>query len=56
MENKTEKLPDGRSGAIWFSTDEIESLKVGLTVSVWTTKIEESYPAQAVAEKIEINE
>jgi len=56
VENKTEKLPDGRPDAIWFSTDEIESLKVGLTVSVWTTKIEESYPAQAVVEKIEINE
>ncbi|MGE7689614.1 DUF3221 domain-containing protein [Lysinibacillus sp. NPDC097214] len=56
VESITEKLPDGRPDAIWFSTDEIESLKVGLTVSVWTNAIEDSYPQQANAEKIEINE
>ncbi|MFJ8512058.1 DUF3221 domain-containing protein [Lysinibacillus xylanilyticus] len=56
VESIAEKLPDGRPNAIWFSTDEIESLKVGQNVSVWTTAIEESYPAQASADKIEINE
>jgi len=34
VENKAEKLPDGRLDAIWFSTDEIESLKIGQNVSV----------------------
>ncbi|MFJ7730900.1 DUF3221 domain-containing protein [Lysinibacillus sp. NPDC097231] len=56
VESITEKLPDGRPDAIWFSTDEIESLKVGQNVSVWTTAIEESYPGQASADKIVINE
>ncbi|MFE3573466.1 DUF3221 domain-containing protein [Lysinibacillus sp. NPDC059133] len=56
VENKTEKLPDGKPDAIWFSTDEMESLKVGLIVSVWTNAIEDSYPQQANAKKIEINE
>jgi len=56
VESKTEKLTDGRPDAIWFSTDEIESLKEGQNVSVWTKAIEESYPGQANAEKIEINE
>ncbi|KOS60151.1 DUF3221 domain-containing protein [Lysinibacillus agricola] len=56
VESKTEKLADERPDAIWFSTDKIESLKVGQNVSVWTTAIDESYPGQASAEKIEINE
>jgi len=56
VESIAEKLPDGRPDAIWFSTDNIESLKVGQNVSVWTTAVEDSYPQQANAEKIEINE
>lgn len=56
VEDKTEKLSDDRPYAIWFSTDEIESLKEGQNFSVWTNAIEESYPAQADAKKIEINE
>ncbi|MEQ6353046.1 DUF3221 domain-containing protein [Lysinibacillus sp. M3] len=56
VEDKTEKLSDDRPYAIWFSTDEIESLKEGQNVSVWTNAIEESYPEQADAKKIEINE
>lgn len=56
VESKTEKLPDGRPEAIWFSTGEIESLKVGQNVSVWTNALEDSYPQKANAEKIEINE
>ena len=56
VEDKTEKLSDGRPYAVWFSTDEIESLKVGQNVSVWTNAIKESYPGQANAEKIKINE
>lgn len=51
-----EKLSDERPDAIWFSTDDIESLKVGQNVSVWTKAIEQSYPGQARADKIEINE
>lgn len=39
-----------------FQTDEIESLKVGQNVSVWTNAIEESDPGQADAEKIEMIE
>lgn len=42
--------------AIWFSADEIELLKVGQLVSVWTSEVAESDPAQAHAEKIEIIE
>lgn len=56
VESTTEKLPDGRPNAIWFTTKEIEPLKVGKIVSVWTDKIEESYPGQARATKIEIKE
>lgn len=54
VESTTEKLPDGRPEAIWFSTDDIETLKVGQIVSVWTSAVRESYPAQASADKIEI--
>lgn len=39
-----------------FSTDEIESLKVGQNVSVWTNALENSYLQKTNAEKIEINE
>lgn len=56
VESTTKKLPDGRPDAIWFSTDDIESLKVGQNVSVWTTAIDQSYPGQATVEKIKINE
>ncbi|PWW31254.1 uncharacterized protein DUF3221 [Cytobacillus oceanisediminis] len=56
VESTTEKLPDGRPDAIWFSTNDIESLRVGQLVSVWTNEINESYPAQANADKIEIKE
>lgn len=56
VESTTGKLPDGRPDAIWFSTDDIELLKVGQVVSVWTTAINESYPGQASADKIEIKE
>ncbi|MFC9540160.1 DUF3221 domain-containing protein [Lysinibacillus sp. NPDC056959] len=35
---------------------EIESLKEGQNISVWTNAIKESYPAQADAKKIEMNE
>lgn len=56
VESKMEKLSDERPDAIWFSTDDIESLKVGQNVSVWTKAIEQSYPGQARADKIEINE
>ncbi|MGO4890630.1 DUF3221 domain-containing protein [Anaerobacillus sp. MEB173] len=54
VESTTEKLPDGRPDAIWFSTADIDSLKVGQIVSVWTNAINESYPGQASADKIEI--
>lgn len=41
---------------VWFSTEEIESLKVGLIVSVWADAVDQSYPAQADADKIVIRE
>lgn len=56
VESTTEKSLDGRPNAIWFTTEEIEPLKVGKIVSVWTDKIEDSYPGQARATKIEIKE
>lgn len=54
--SESKKLSDVQSEAIWFSTDELDTLEVGQMVSVWTTLIEESYPGQASAEKIEIIE
>ncbi len=56
VESETKELPDGSPDAIWFTTDVIDSVSTGQTVSVWTTHIEESYPGQAEAEKIEILE
>lgn len=56
VSSESEKLPDGRPDAIWFSTDELDTLEVGQMVSVWTTTIDQSYPGQAGAEKIEIIE
>ncbi|MFC7686822.1 DUF3221 domain-containing protein [Ureibacillus sp. GCM10028918] len=56
VESTTKKLPDGSPDAIWFSTDDIKSLKVGQNVSVWTSAIDTSYPGQASADKVEINE
>ena len=49
-------LSNGISDAIWFSTDVVASLKVGQNVSVWTKAKEQSYPEQARADKIEIND
>lgn len=56
VESTTEKLPDGKPDAIWFSTDEMDSLKVGQIVSVWASAIDQSYPGQARADRIEIKE
>lgn len=56
VESTTEKLPDGSPDAIWFSTDDIDFLKVDQIVSVWTSAIDQSYPGQARADKIEIKE
>ena len=57
VESTTEKTSDGRPDAIWFSTDDIEPLKVGQIVSVWTKNpIMQSYPEQASADEIEIKE
>lgn len=52
--SKTDELSTGEPDTIWFSTDDINSLEIGQTVSVWTTNINESYPGQAKADKIEI--
>ncbi len=52
--SKTEKLPNGDPDSIWFTTDDIEPLKIGQTVSVWATFINDSFPGQAGADKIEI--
>ncbi|MGM0896564.1 MAG: DUF3221 domain-containing protein [Bacillota bacterium] len=56
VESQSEELSDGSPDAIWFTTDDIDSVSTGQIVSVWTTHIEESYPGQAEAEKIEIQE
>ena len=56
VESKTEKLSDGSPDAIWFSANDIASLKVGQIVSVWKTAIDQSYPGQASADKIEVKE
>lgn len=56
VKSKSVELSDGSPHAIWFKTDDIDSVSVGQIVSVWTSHIEESYPGQAEAEKIEIQE
>jgi hypothetical protein len=56
VESTTKFLPDGRPDAIWFSTDDIKPLKLGQEVSVWTMGVDQSYPGQASADKIEIIE
>lgn len=40
---------------VWISSNSMDSLKIGQTVSVWVNFVETSDPAQASATKIEIN-
>lgn len=39
---------------VWISSNSMDSLKIGQTVSVWVNFVETSDPAQANATKIEI--
>lgn len=51
-----EKLSSEEPDAVWFTTGDMTSLKIGQTVSVWATNIDDSYPGQAEADKIKIKD
>ena len=54
VESTEKSAPDANPELIWFSTDEINDLKVGQIVSVWADAVAESYPGQATATKVKI--
>jgi hypothetical protein len=55
IENKSveqileEKAPE----AIWVQVNDVKNFSIGQKVSVWYSYLEESYPAQTTADKIE---
>ena len=44
VERKLEELSDGSPDAIWFTTDDIDSVSMGQIVSVWTSHYRRKLP------------